>query len=454
MPTLLQRVQTSVTGKVLFVAALVLVLLIPLGMIAGIVQERAGRYASAAVEVAQTWGKAQTVGGPILVLPIRYTQPPFPAHAASDELYLLPERLAITGDVDVETRRRGIYRVPVYTAKLRLDGRFALPDLAAHYTDLEILWSQAQIALPMTDARTIREPVRLTVDDATAAFEPGGTRVAGFSPQLVAAYAELGRGPPSEALAFSLDLTLAGTDTLEFLPLAGVTDVSVSSNWPSPRFGGSYLPAQRAVTADGFTASWRVLDVGRGFASRWRRSDAPPTTAQANAFGVDLITPVGVHESTLRAAKYGVLFIGLSFAAYFLFELLAGLRLHPLQYLLIGSANCVFYLLLLALAEHVGFGVAYASSALASTVLIGSYSAAVLRTARRALPVAALLGGMYAYLYVTLRAEDYALLLGALGTFASLAGFMYATRRVDWYAVTLPRRPGPTEGSPRVQLHA
>jgi inner membrane protein len=310
--------------------------------------------------------------------------------------------------------------------------------------------------LPISDARSIKEPVQFTSDGSTATFQPGGTRVAGFGPQLVARYAELGRGAPSAPLAFSLEVALGGSSSLEFLPLAAVTRASLTSNWASPSFRGAYLPENRTVTADGFSASWRVLDIGRGFGSAWKRSDAVPMSVAETSFGAALITPIGIHEATLRSAKYGVLLIGSTFAAYFLFELFAALRLHALQYLLIGMANCVFYLLLLALAEQIGFGYAYFASAVASTALIAMYSAAVLRSMRRAVPIGALLSGLYAYLYVTLRAEDYALLFGAVGTFGALATFMYVTRNVDWNRLRFgPREPddrGPRESS--VQLRA
>jgi inner membrane protein len=192
-----------------------------------------------------------------------------------------------------------------------------------------------------------------------------------------------------------------------------------------------------------------VLDLGRGYASTWRRSEPPPAAVAASAFGAGLITPIGVHEATMRAAKYGVLIVGFTFVAYFLFELFAALRLHPLQYLLIGLANCVFYVLLLALAEHLGFAAAYVASAVAATALIASYSAAVLRSFLRAAPIGALLAGLYGYLYVTLMAEDFALLIGAVGSFVALAAFMYVTRRVDWFAVSFGAERDPRE---RVQL--
>ncbi len=455
MKTLIETLQRSVTGKVMFIGLLTLLLLIPVGMIRGVIFERMGMYSAATTDVANAWGESQLVGAPILVVPFQYTRP---AHAGpitlTDELYLLPETLELAGSVQVEERRRGIYRVPVYTARLTVNGAFQPPELEG-YEDLQILWSQAQFALPLADARAVREPIVLRVGDASATFKPGGSRVAGFGQQLVAEYGELGLGDLAAPQAFSFDLVLGGTSGVHFLPLGGLTTVRLQSNWASPRFGGAFLPEQRDVTADGFSAQWRVLDIGRGYASTWKKSTPLPEGIEASAFGVDLITPIGIHEASMRAAKYAVLFIGFSFVAYFLFELFAGLRLHALQYLLVGMANAMFYLLLLALAEHVGFGWAYLASAVASSALIGAYSAAVLHSTQRALPVVGLLAGMYGYLYVTLKAEDYALLSGALGSFAVLAVFMWITRRIDWHTVSFgAKKEAPDELAPSVQLHA
>jgi inner membrane protein len=449
----LHHLQSSVTGKVLFIGVLTLLLLVPLGMIEGLIQERTQLYDTARADIANSWGEAQTIGGPILVVPFEYTRwhngEPM---TYTDEVYVLPEQLAVVGNVDAEERRRGIYRVPVYTTRLRVTGRFAAVTLGSEYPDLKILWEQAQIALPLTDARSVREPIGLTSGNGTTTFEASAGRVAGFGPQLVAPYAALGLGALTTPQAFSFELALGGTGALHFLPLGDETRVAITSDWASPSFVGAFLPGERTVGASGFTAEWRVLDLGRGYPSSWKRSEAPQAVG-ASAFGAELITPVGIHEATMRAAKYAVLIIGLTFVAYFLFELTAALRLHPLQYLLIGMANCVFYLLLLALAEHVGFGPAYVASAVAATALITSYSGAVLASLRRAAPIGGLLTALYGYLYVTLKAEDYALLFGALGVFAALAAFMYLTRHIDWFAVSFgPRRGG--DGGSSVQLHA
>ena len=457
----LKALQGSVTAKVVFIGVLILILLIPLGMIEGLVNERQYLYGTARDDIAQAWGQSQTVGGPILIVPFTYTRyiadeaivnAERRAITVKDELYVLPQVLEIRGTADAEERRRGIYKVPVYTTRLTATGVFPPVTLdGSEYPDLTVLWEQAAIALPITDARYVREPIVLASGNGTTSFEAGGARVPGFGPLLVAPYAALGLGPLTAAQAFSFELALGGTGALKFLPLGDETRVAVTSDWPSPSFVGAFLPGERTVDANGFTAEWRVLDLGRGYPSSWKRTGAPPADVELSAFGAELITPVGIHEAAMRATKYGVLILGFTFVAYFLFELFAALRLHALQYLLIGLANCVFYLLLLALAEHIGFAPAYVASAVAATALITSYSGAVLRSVRRAAPIGALLTALYGYLYVTLKAEDYALLFGALGVFAVLAAFMYLTRHVDWFDVTFGRK---TDDDARVQLHA
>jgi inner membrane protein len=457
----LKALQGSVTAKVVFIGLLILVLLIPLGMIEGLVGERQHLYGTARDEIARAWGQTQTVGGPILIVPFTYTRyvtdetiatPERRAIEVKDELYVLPLELEIRGNADSEERRRGIYKVPVYTTRLGVTGRFPAVTLdAGEYPELALLWDQAAVALPISDARYVREAIVLASGNGTTSFEAGGARVPGFGPLLVAPYAALGLGALTAPQAFSFDLVLGGTGELKFLPLGDETRVVVTSDWPSPSFVGALLPEKRAVDTSGFTAEWLGLALGRGYPSSWKRTGGAPAGIELSAFGAELITPVGIHEAAMRATKYGVLILGFTFAAYFLFELFAALRLHALQYLLIGLANCVFYLLLLALAEHIGFAPAYVASAVASTALVTSYSGAVLRSVRRAAPIGALLTALYGYLYVTLQAEDYALLFGALGVFAVLAAFMYLTRHVDWFDVTFGTK---TTESSRVQLHA
>lgn len=480
----------GVTLKILFIGLLGLILLVPAAMIQELVTERAGRLESARAEIAGRWGEMQIVGAPMLELPFRYSE----THDGesvriSDVLVVLPQSLSISGNMEPTTLRRGIYEVPVYTAALDVEGVLPAPpiaDLQKRFPDIEFLWSEAMLVLPLADARPLAEPVRLRLADAEAELQAGGATgcfgmaapapmiwqplstgavpvtlppgariVAGPSPtpslgraaaascpswdRLVVSYAALGLEPLNAPQSFSLKVALRGTSGLRFLPFGDVTDVRLESTWPSPSFVGAFVPAERSVAEQGFTATWRTLAFGRGYPSSGLRSAGFESLLASSTFGVDLVAPLGVHEASVRAGKYAVLFVALTFLVYFLFEVFGGLRLHALHYLCVGFANCLFFLLLLAIGEHLGFGKAYVLSALASTSLIAGYSAAILGTGRRALSVAGLLGLVYAYLYVTLRAEDYALLIGALGLFVVLAVFMGVTRRVDWYALSFER---------------
>ena len=264
---------------------------------------------------------------------------------ANEDSYILPDELDIVSDSQVQVLARGIYRIPVYNARVHISGRFALPADFPR-SDVEFLWDQAVIALPISDARSIREPVRFMAGGASASFRPGGTRVAGLGPAARRAVCRSRRQAPSAPFDFSIDVALGGSDWLGFLPL-GARDARDREG----RLAQPELP--RRIPAG---AAQRRRGLQRNMArARHRPSVSVSLVALGSPrgrlrrsieFGAALIEPIGVHEATLRAAKYGVLLIGLCFAAYFAFELLAGLRLHALQYLLIGMANCVFYLLL------------------------------------------------------------------------------------------------------------
>jgi inner membrane protein len=445
-----ESLRGTVTSKVLIVGLIVIVLLVPFGMIENLIAERGQARRMAVSEVSRAWGQAQTLGGPVLAVPIRYRDGSTDdADWIADEIYLLPEQLSVDVNVGTQVLSRGIYDIPVYTASLSVTGRLRPVALGRSDVDtIEILWPDAVLALPVSDARPIDEPVRILLDGDTLEFQPGGNRVPRLGPQLVAPLGGLDPESFNEPRDFSFELTIGGTGALRFLPLGDLTDVEIRSSWPSPSFGGAYLPDERTVTGNGFSAQWRMQSLGRGYPSVWRRSDgdvigigpalARGDPAQAtSSFGVELIVPVGIHEASLRATKFAVLFLVLTFAAFFLFDTFQRLQLHAIQYLSIGLANGIFYLLLIAVAEHVGFGPAYLVSAAASTALIGGYASAILGTVARALPITGLITVLYGFLYTTLVAEDYALLIGSIGLFALLATFMYLTRHTDWRRLDL-----------------
>jgi inner membrane protein len=240
------------------------------------------------------------------------------------------------------------------------------------------------------------------------------------------------------AIPFRLNLSLNGSGGLSFAPLGAQTTVKLTSPWPDPSFFGTFLPAERKVTRDGFEATWQVSYYGRNFPQQWTSQTAEscltPANAESSLFGVNFLSGIDAYRNTERAIKYGVLFIVLIFAAFFLFELLAALRIHPFQYAVVGAALCLFYLGLLSLSEFIPFGSAYLATAGATTLLICFHSAKMLKSGARTFIVAGLLAGIYGFLFVALQLQDYALLLGTGGLFAVLAVVIWLTRNIDWYA--------------------
>jgi inner membrane protein len=286
--------------------------------------------------------------------------------------------------------------------------------------------------------RGIRRASALRIGAAELAFGPDGGGVAGIA--AIAAPFPLDAASLAQPLPFAFELALAGSERLAALPLARQTDVAMRGSWPDPGFDGAFLPAERKVDADGFSASWQVLDLNRRIAQRWSERESGSLALADSAFGVGLVQSASPYQQNVRAGKYGVLFIALTFVAFFLFEVLRGLRVHPVQYMLVGLALCTFYVALLALSEQAGFATAYVIAAGASVAMVGGYAAAVLAQRRAGWMLGGLLGMIYALLYGLVSSEDHALLMGALALLATVALLMYLTRGVDWYALA-PRRP-------------
>jgi inner membrane protein len=382
------------------------------------------------------------VGGPVLVVPYTYKVEGkesrlIDARMAEvlvdrevrGEAVFLPEDLVVEGKVVPSLRRRGIYTTPVYAARLMISGKFAAPSFEfLNLRGVEPLWSQARVGFMISDLRGTQEALTLHWGDAVVALQPG------------ARFADMGAGvhapvnmQASQAKDFSLELTLNGSAGLKFLPLGRQTQVAVTSSWAAPSFNGAYLPADREVGPEGFKAAWRVSYYGRSFPQQWATGGDNQPSAQKieeSSFGVSLLEPVNAYRTAERAIKYGVLFITLVFATFFLFEAVCGLRLNALNYLLVGGALCLFYLGLVALAEFMVFGAAYGLSAAASIGLIALYARRVLQDGKRAWWVAGLLGGVYGYLYFVLQMEDFALLAGTGALFVVLAAVMYVTRHL------------------------
>jgi inner membrane protein len=418
-------------------SVLVLVLQIPVGLISHTIDERRERRAEAIAEVTRTWGGQQELVGPVLTIPFtrRWVDADKVTHESVILHRVLPRELSITGRARIETRRRGIFEVPLYVADVHVEGTLVLPDDAAARTaglaagDVPH-WDRAELALGLSDVGAIRAASSLKIGDASRVLEPG-PGAAGFL--QAGLHAAIPQVSPGATIPFSVDVTFGGHGRLSFVPAGDQTRVELTSPWPHPSFDGAVLPTERRVAPSGFTARWHRLHLGRNFPSAWTNEDVAQAQLSATAFGVTLLAPFDTYRSNDRAVKYQLLFIGLTFLAFTLVELLAAMRVHPIQYLLVGFALCLFFLLLLSLSEHVGFARAYVAAAVATIALIGGYVRVVFGDLRRGLAIGGLLAALYAFLFVLLQIEEYALLVGSIGLFFVLAVVMTLTRRVNWY---------------------
>lgn len=436
VPSIAERLRDSVSLKMAVIGFLILVLLIPVAMLRDLVTERSSLRKAAAADIMRGWGGPQLVAGPVLMIPAKAVSGDSYSRRVTDtRLNVLPDTLDIDADLETQVLYRGIHEVPVYRAKLRITGVLRVPETPTMGPSLEgLLRENAFVALALTDAGATRSVPILRIGGREIPFEAAGALQDGWPPHMLARIGDvIAAAEPGAALPFEIDLDFAGAEALHVLPLGETTNVTMRSPWSSPSFTGRYLPHDRQVSADGFVARWTLSGLGRPLPAVWLDGTLNASIATASSVGVDLYSPVDLYQKTLRATKYALLFIGLSFVAYFLFETMGRLQLHPMQYLLVGFANALFYLLLLSFAEHTGFGTAYLLSAGASVALIAGYSRSVLGGARGAAVMMALLSGLYAFLYLVLVAVDYAMLAGALGLWIILASIMFLTRHVDWY---------------------
>lgn len=445
-----RKLRDSVLLKMIITGLLILALGIPLMMVRGQIRERQQRRDSVVAEVASTWGRAQTLGGPVLTVPYLVHSKDEKGKVATwtQLAHFLPETLKVDGRLLHELRRRGIFEVAVYRADLHASGLFQRPSFTEWgIPPQDILWDKAWLSIGVPDMRGIRRNVRLVWGSKVLQLSPGGGVSGLWNTGLRVPISGLAQAPEKQAYPFAFDLAVRGSQELSFLPFGKQNSVTLRSSWPDPSFSGGFLPESRNVSHKGFESTWSVPYFGRSYPQQWLEAEqermAPESAVHESAFGVELYLPVDVYQKTERSVKYGMLFLVLTFLAFFLFEVFSPVSLHPMHYLLVGSALCLFYVLLLSISEHIPFGVAYAIASAAIIVLISGYSLAILRGKRRALAMSGMLVILYGYLYVLLQAEDYALLLGSIGLFVILALVMFLTRKVDWYSPRMEKATAP-----------
>lgn len=446
--------QKTLFWKIGLIGLVALLLQIPVEMIRGLIAERQAARDGVLADIARGTSTAQRIAGPVVYVP--WTRRSVETTTSTDQkdrervttrekvergyVALLPKTLAIDGSIDLQPKHRGLYTAQVYALNARIEGSVEIPaNLEAPAGAGTVTWGPAVLALGVHDTRGIRDKVALAWDGAPLPLLPGSADTRDAPSGI---HAELGPLPATRQAAthdFRVDLSVLGTQRLEFVPLGAHTTVTLESAWPHPSFVGSILPSgETRVSADGFRARWSTSQLATNLAQLQARC---MNAGQCDAFnqqtlGVSFIRPVDLYQTVERSVKYGFLFILLTFSAFFLFEVLNRLAIHPVQYALVGVALAVFFLLLISLSEHLDFALAYGAATAACVALVGYYVTYALKSWRRGASFALFLGGLYGLLYVILRLEDYALLTGSALVFACLAAAMIATRRVDWYAIS------------------
>ena len=437
----------SLTLKLGAIALLILLLLIPLLMISGVIQDRQQLRDGVLEDIARSSSYSQRLSGPLMVVPYRKVVRTWKLNEKTNQryqdlseergrLYFLPEHFELNGQVETELRKRGIYEARLFHADNRISGHFSLPaqlGIKEDFSDYQ--FDQPFLAVGISDIRGIENALKLELGSQRLDFVPG-SQVRWLGEGVHVTLPALDAKAPTE-LTFGFDLRLQGTGQLQVVPVGKTSKVSLAANWPHPSFVGNYLPAQREVTDQGFTANWQTSFFSTNLQEAMNScvSGKNCEVFNSRSFGVSFIDPVDQYLKSDRAIKYALLFIVLTFAGFFLFEVLKSLAVHPVQYALVGVALAFFYLLLLSLSEHIGFALAYLLSASGCVLLIGFYVCHVLRSVRHGLSFSAGLAALYGLLYGLLSAEDYALLMGSLLLFGLLGVFMVLTRKLDWYGV-------------------
>lgn len=438
--------------KAIIIGILVLVLLIPAALIQGIISERRSLQDEATAEVSAKWANAQRVAGPVLVVPYLKIPENTAVVKGQEEIayaYFLPDKLTINGELLPEIRKRGIYEVAVYNSQLKLNGSFSPLDVAKLNVPLNMLqFHKAFLAVGLSDMRGIGNEAQVLWNGKPFVFNPGAVTNGLFTTGVqtsIPVFTTMDQpgsattqdagmaGKLADGYEFEINLTLKGSEQIFFTPVGKTTQVNLRSNWSNPSFAGAFLPDKREITEKGFTASWQVLDLNRTFPQRWVSGD--PYDISTADFGVKLFMPVDGYLKSTRAVKYAILIIGLTFLVFYFIELLQHRAVHPLQYILIGVALCIFYTLLIALAEQLTFNLAYLVSTVLTIGLITMYTASVFKSYRMGIGIGSVLLLLYGFIYVIIQSEDQALLMGSLGLFIILAIVMYFSRKIRWDAL-------------------
>lgn len=410
--------------KLLLIAGMCVAFLIPQDLIQNLVSERQRTERSAENEVFEKWGGSQTLTGPFIEVTYSWN-----TSTERHAIILLPETLEVKGDISTKALKRGIYDFTTYETELDLTGQFKLPkDFDKNQHNKTWHFEDARIVVDITNLRGLRDNVTFNLDGKKYDMEACGEYWNGLSCPI-----DLSCLLEGKTLDFAVAIPFKGSGNLMFAPLGQTTVVNLNSDCTTPSFNGYYLPDERQVNDNGFQASWKVLAINRDYPQFFSRNSDNNRQLSSSTFGVNLKVPVEQYQQTDRAIKYAFLIILLTFAAVFFVEMRKATPIHPVQYLLIGIALIIFYTLLLSFSEHINFGLSYLIASVMTIGMIVVFMASIAKDRKTALGIGLLLTVLYAFVYVLLQLESYALLVGSVGLFIILGIAMFATQKIDWY---------------------
>jgi len=427
--TKVEKISQSITLKAIIIAGLTLLMLIPSSMIQNLITERDFRSKETIEKINSKWSNAQTVSGPVLVIP--YTK-----KTANDKkmivienhtFNLTPDKLIIKSNMTTEERHYGIYKSILYKSILDISGNFKSIDLI--HIDGEPQWEKAYLRLGISDLRGIAKDIDFEVNGYHFNAETGGRNDI-IGQGLIIALDNSEAMQSGKNIQFHCAMNLNGSSSLNFVPIGRNTHVEVKGTWKSPGFIGNYSPEYK-INENGFNANWNVLHYNRNIPEAW--IDSYATDAGLNTFGVNLVDTVDHYQLNMRSAKYALMFISLTFVVFFFVEVLTKKRIHPIQYLLVGVALILFYSLLLSISEQMNFSIAYLIASIATISLIVIYTKSIFKNKFQTSILALLLCVLYIFLYVVLQLEDVALLIGSIGLFIILGVIMFISKKINWY---------------------
>ncbi|MDR5591004.1 cell envelope integrity protein CreD [Christiangramia sp. SM2212] len=443
---LLNWLKNSITARMVIIGFLTLVLLIPLFMVQDLIAERAQRQKQIISEINDKWGDEVILLGPILKLPYRsfkekhitnsYNEVTTESIEEIRYLYLFPDQLNISSQIDPRRKKRGIYQTAVYKSKNTITGNFSVPDINSEdILEENLLWDKARIVFKTSNLKGVNNQLKISMDGKEYNFSSkfqGQDRQSGNTELFIMESSVLKQEsvPQKKSIDFRMNISVNGSSEISFIPIGKTTEAELSSNWNTNSFTGNFLPFNEdKMTDDGFNAKWKILDINRPFPQNFNNR-LPDLTEYA--FGVNFMIPVDEYQKSERATKYGFLVIGLTFLLFFLIQTLSKIPIHPFQYLMIGLGLVMFYTLLISISEHSSFLTAYLIAGISVILMISLYSKSILKIWKFPVFIGLSLIALYSFIYVIIQLESYALLVGSIGLFLILAGVMFVSRKIDW----------------------